>query len=87
MGKYLKIFGHFLNFGFVFVLWPSELGTDGVFTRIFQGHKSAHGGRRSDWILTMDSRGIVYWNHARDRPHDPPYECHLFRNLAIFFIA
>ena len=30
MSKHLKFFGPFFNFGSVFVLWASELGSDGV---------------------------------------------------------
>ena len=38
MGKYFKLLGpYFSNPDFVFVLWPSEFGSDGVFTRIFVG--------------------------------------------------
>ena len=40
MGKYLKLVEPLLNFGFVFVLWPSKFGSDGVLTRNFEGLKS-----------------------------------------------
>ena len=30
MNNYLKLVGIFLNFGSVFVLWPSNFGSDGV---------------------------------------------------------
>ena len=30
ISNYLKLFGLFLNFGSVFVLWASKLGSDGV---------------------------------------------------------
>ena len=50
MSKYL---GHFLMFGFVFILWASKLGSA---TRIFEGLESVQRGRRSKWTVTVDSR-------------------------------
>ena len=47
------IFSNF-GFGFGFVLWPSEFGSDGVFTRILEGPKSVQRCRSSDWMVTMD---------------------------------
>ena len=61
----------FLNFGLIFVLYPSEFGSDGVFTRIFEGLKSVQKGRSSDWIVTMDSRSYILLQPCNRPPSWP----------------
>ena len=62
----------FLNFGFVFVLWPPKFGRDGVFTRIFAGFKTVLRGRRSDWIVTLDNRRYFLQQPCNRSPPRPP---------------
>ena len=62
----------FLNFGFLFVLWASEFGSDGVFIRFFEGLKSVQKLQSSDWMVTMNSRRYRLLESCNRPPHDPP---------------
>ena len=71
----------FSNVGFVFVLCPSKIGSDDVFTRIFEGFKLVQRGRSSDWMVAMDSGTYCLLESCNRQPPSSAESCGIWNEI------